>query len=125
MLISVELMLNGAGLALVASARLTPASDELGQLGTLLVMGLAAAEATLVLAMVLVAVKRSGTSDSDRLCAVEGMRRSRGSRVQRTSMNGAGPSSPGPRTLNPSSEESESEYRHVKAIVTWPSNTPL
>jgi len=39
MLISVELMLNGAGLALVASARLTPASDELGQLGTLLVMG--------------------------------------------------------------------------------------
>ena len=46
MLISVELMLNGAGLALVASARLTPASDELGQLGALLVMGLAAAEAT-------------------------------------------------------------------------------
>jgi len=32
------------GMALVASARLTPASDELGQLGTLLVMGLAAAE---------------------------------------------------------------------------------
>ncbi len=72
MLISVELMLNGAGLALVASARLTSASDELGQLGTLLVMGLAAAEATLVLAMVLVAVKRSGTSDSDRLSALRG-----------------------------------------------------
>ena len=45
MLISVELMLNGAGLALVASARLTPASDALGQVGALLVMGLAAAEA--------------------------------------------------------------------------------
>jgi NADH-quinone oxidoreductase subunit K len=72
MLIAVELMLNGAGLALVASARLTPASDELGQLGTLLVMGLAAAEATLVLAMVLVAAKRWGTSDSDRLSALRG-----------------------------------------------------
>jgi NADH-quinone oxidoreductase subunit K len=72
MLISVELMLNGAGLALVASARLTAASDELGQLGTLLIMGLAAAEATLVLAMVLVAAKRWGTSDSDRLSALKG-----------------------------------------------------
>ncbi len=72
MLISVELMLNGAGLALVASARLTAASDELGQLGTLLVMGLAAAEATLVLAMVLVAVKRAGTSDSDELSELRG-----------------------------------------------------
>jgi NADH-quinone oxidoreductase subunit K len=72
MLISVELMLNGAGLALVASARLTAASDELGQLGALLVMGLAAAEATLVLAMVLVTVKRSGTSESDQLSELKG-----------------------------------------------------
>jgi NADH-quinone oxidoreductase subunit K len=44
----------------------------LGQLGTLLVMGLAAAEATLVLAMVLVAAKRWGTSDSDRMSALRG-----------------------------------------------------
>jgi NADH-quinone oxidoreductase subunit K len=72
MLISVELMLNGAGLALVASARLTPASDELGQLGALLVMGLAAAEATLVLAMVLVAVRRTGSADSDGLAELKG-----------------------------------------------------
>jgi NADH-quinone oxidoreductase subunit K len=72
MLISVELMLNGAGLALVASARLTPASDELGQLGALLVMGLAAAEATLVLAMVLVAVRRTGSADSDGLSELRG-----------------------------------------------------
>ena len=39
---------------------------------TLLVMGLAAAEATLVLAMVLVAVKRAGTSDSDGLSELRG-----------------------------------------------------
>lgn len=61
MLISVELMLNGAGLALVASARLTPAADAVGQIGTLLVMGLAAAEATLVLAIVLIVSKRTGS----------------------------------------------------------------
>lgn len=72
MLISVELMLNGAGLSLVASGRLTPAIDELGQLGTLLVMGLAAAEATLVLAIVLVAHKRTGTSESDTMSLLKG-----------------------------------------------------
>ena len=72
MLISVELMLNGAGLALVASARLTPAVDELGQLGALLVMGLAAAEATLVLAIILVAAKRLGGSENTRVSALKG-----------------------------------------------------
>jgi NADH-quinone oxidoreductase subunit K len=72
MLISVELMLNGAGLALVASARLTPAIDELGQLGALLVMGLAAAEATLVLAIILVVAKRWGTSDSATISSLRG-----------------------------------------------------
>jgi NADH-quinone oxidoreductase subunit K len=72
MLISVELMLNGAGLALVASARLTPALDELGQLGTLLVMGLAAAEATLVLAIILVVAKRLGTTLSAKVSSLRG-----------------------------------------------------
>jgi NADH-quinone oxidoreductase subunit K len=60
MLISVELMLNGAGLSIVAAAKSTGASDTLGELATLFVMGLAAAEATLVLAMVLVVQKRFG-----------------------------------------------------------------
>jgi NADH-quinone oxidoreductase subunit K len=68
----VELMLNGAGLAMVASARLTPAADELGQLGALLVMGLAAAEATLVLAIILVVAKRWGTSDSTTISSLRG-----------------------------------------------------
>ena len=58
MLISVELMLNGAGLSMVAAAQLTDFSAVLGQLGTLFIMGLAAAEATLVLAMIVVVARR-------------------------------------------------------------------
>ena len=65
MLIGVELMLNGAGLSIVAAAQLTPADAVLGQLGALLVMGLAAAEATLVLAIVLVVSKRFGDASAD------------------------------------------------------------
>jgi len=65
MLIGVELMLNGAGLSIVAAAQLTPTDAVLGQLGALLVMGLAAAEATLILAIVLVVSKRFGNADAD------------------------------------------------------------
>jgi NADH-quinone oxidoreductase subunit K len=72
MLISVELMLNGAGLSLVASSRLTPAIDELGQLGTLLIMGLAAAEATLVLAIILVVSRRFGTTEIAEIATLKG-----------------------------------------------------
>jgi NADH-quinone oxidoreductase subunit K len=53
-------MLNGAGLSIVAASKSTAASDVLGQLATLFVMGLAAAEATLVLAMILVVHRRFG-----------------------------------------------------------------
>jgi NADH-quinone oxidoreductase subunit K len=72
MLISVELLLNGAGLSLVAAAQLTLASAVLGQLGTLLIMGLAAAEATLVLAIVVVVVRRFQTSDSSAVSELRG-----------------------------------------------------
>ena len=66
MLISLELMVNGAGLSIVASAQLTPADAVIGQLSVLFVMGLAAAEATLVLAIVLVVFKRfKGTQTED------------------------------------------------------------
>ncbi len=65
MLISVELMLNGAGLALVASGQLTPMPDALGQAAALFVMGLAAAESTLVLAIVYVVRKRIGAATAD------------------------------------------------------------
>ncbi|MEW5773386.1 MAG: NADH-quinone oxidoreductase subunit K [Thermodesulfobacteriota bacterium] len=72
MLISVELMLNGAGLSIVAAGQLTAADAALGQLATLLVMGLAAAEATLVLAIVLVVVKRFGHGESQDIFELRG-----------------------------------------------------
>ncbi|PKU26147.1 NADH-quinone oxidoreductase subunit NuoK [Telmatospirillum siberiense] len=71
MLISVELMLNGAGLSIVAAAQLTEANAVLGQLGTLLVMGLAAAEATLVLAIIIVVSRRFGTVETDAISTLK------------------------------------------------------
>jgi len=72
MLISVELMLNGAGLSIVAAGQLTGARADLSQLSTLLVMGLAAAEATLVLAVVLVVAKRFGTVEAATVSELKG-----------------------------------------------------
>ncbi len=71
MLISVELMLNGAGLSIVAAAQLTEADATLGQLGTLLVMGLAAAEATLVLAIIVVVSRRFGTTETSAISTLK------------------------------------------------------
>jgi NADH-quinone oxidoreductase subunit K len=72
MVISIELMINGAGLAIVAAAQLTPANAVMGQLGTLFVMGLAAAEATLILAIVLIVVKRFKTSQAGEISEMKG-----------------------------------------------------
>jgi NADH-quinone oxidoreductase subunit K len=72
MIISLELMLNGAGLSIVAAAQLTPANAILGQLGALFVMGLAAAEAALILAIVLIVVKRFHTSDAGDVSQLRG-----------------------------------------------------
>jgi len=72
MVISIELMINGAGLAIVAAAQLTPANAVMGQIGTLFVMGLAAAEATLVLAIVLIVVKRFKTSQAGEISEMKG-----------------------------------------------------
>ena len=71
MLIAVELMLNGAGLSIVAAAQLTEANATLGQLGALLVMGLAAAEATLVLAIIVVVSRRFGTAEVSALSTLK------------------------------------------------------
>ena len=71
MLISVELMLNGAGLSIAASAGLTPANTVLGQSATLLVMGLAAAEATLVLAIIIVVYRRFGSTRTAELTTLQ------------------------------------------------------
>ena len=72
MLICLELMLNGAGLSIVAASQHTAANAVLGQLGALLVMGLAAAEATLVLAIVLVVTRRFKTSESISVSELKG-----------------------------------------------------
>lgn len=61
-LISVELILNGAGLSVMAAAQYTEASAVLGHLATLLIMGLAAAEATLVLSIIVVVARRFGST---------------------------------------------------------------
>ncbi|MEJ2038010.1 MAG: NADH-quinone oxidoreductase subunit NuoK [Desulfosarcinaceae bacterium] len=72
MLICLELMLNGAGLSIVAATQHTPANVVEGQLAALLVMGLAAAEATLVLAIVLVVTRRFKTSESISVSELKG-----------------------------------------------------
>jgi len=72
MVICLELMLNGAGLSIVAAAQLTPADAVLGQIAALFVMGLAAAEATLILAIVLIVVKRFKTSETGEVSQLKG-----------------------------------------------------
>lgn len=72
MILGIELMLNGAGLSIMASAQLTPTPNEIGQVGTLLVMGIAAAEATLLLAIVLVVTRRFKGVEAARLATMRG-----------------------------------------------------
>ena len=72
MLIALELMINGAGLSIVAAAQLTEGDAVRGQLAALFVMGLAAAEATLMLAIILVVVKRFKSGKTDRISQMRG-----------------------------------------------------
>ena len=72
MLIALELMINGAGLSIVAAAQLTEGDAVIGQLGALFVMGLAAADATLMLAIILVVVKRVKSGQTDRISQMRG-----------------------------------------------------
>jgi NADH-quinone oxidoreductase subunit K len=70
--LGIELILNGAGLSIMASTQLTAAPNELGQVGALLVMGIAAAEATLLLAILLVVFKRFRGVEADKLITLRG-----------------------------------------------------
>ena len=72
MLIALELMINGAGLSIVAAAQLTEGDAVTGQLAALFVMGLAAAEATLMLAIIFVVVKRFKSSKADVISQMRG-----------------------------------------------------
>ncbi len=70
--LGIELMLNGAGLSIMASAQLTPTPNEIGQVGALLVMGIAAAEATLLLAILLVVSRRFKNVEAGKLITMRG-----------------------------------------------------
>lgn len=72
MLIALELMINGAGLSIVAAAQLTDGDAVKGQLAALFVMGLAAAEATLLLAIILVVTRRLKSSKADEIFEMKG-----------------------------------------------------
>jgi len=71
MLISVEMLLNGAGLSVVAAAQLTATDPVTGQLAAIFIMGLAAAEATLVLAMMVVVHRRFGSVSTSALTSLK------------------------------------------------------
>ena len=65
MLISIELMLNGAGLNFVAFNTFLAPDKTVGQTFTLFVMGLAAAEAAICLSIAVAVYRRFRTIISD------------------------------------------------------------
>jgi NADH-quinone oxidoreductase subunit K len=69
-IMSVELMLNAANLALIAVARFLPGHD--GQVLTFLVIAMAAAEAAVGLALVVQVARQRGTVDVDDLTLLSG-----------------------------------------------------
>ncbi len=70
MLMAMELMLNGANLALVAYARFR--ADEAGQVMAFFVMALAAAEAAVGLALVIAVYRHFKTLNIDRFDTLRG-----------------------------------------------------
>jgi NADH-quinone oxidoreductase subunit K len=69
-LMSVELMFNAAGLALVTASRMWGRVD--GQVFVLLVMAVAAAEAAIGLAIVMAWVRHKDTTDVDEMSLLKG-----------------------------------------------------
>lgn len=69
-IMSIELMLNAANLALIAFSRFLPDHD--GQVLTLLVIAVAAAEAAVGLALVVHVARQRGTIDVDNLTLLRG-----------------------------------------------------
>jgi NADH:ubiquinone oxidoreductase subunit K len=65
MLICIELMLNAVNLSLVAFNAYRPASDNAGSIFALLVMAVAAAEATVGLALVIAIIRTRQTPEVD------------------------------------------------------------
>jgi len=67
MLISTELILNGAGLNFMAFNKFTSPDPAVGQIITLFIMGIAAAEAAIVVSFILAVYRKYRTSDPENL----------------------------------------------------------
>jgi NADH:ubiquinone oxidoreductase subunit K len=67
MLISIELIMNGAGLNLVALNRFTSPDNTYGQVFTLFIMGIAAAETAVALGIIILIFRRFGHIDGEKL----------------------------------------------------------
>ena len=67
MLISLELIMNGAGINFVAFNRFSRAGDAAGQIFTLFIMGIAAAEAAIALGIIILIFRRYRNIEADRL----------------------------------------------------------
>ncbi len=72
MLVSTELVLNGAGLNFMAFNKFTAPDPAVGQIFTLFIMGIAAAEAAIVVSFVLAVYRRYRTSDPEEVNGLQG-----------------------------------------------------
>ena len=67
MLISIELIMNGAGLNFVAFNRFVAPERPYGMIFTLFIMGIAAAEAAIALGIIILIFRRFKAFESDEL----------------------------------------------------------
>lgn len=72
MLVSTELVLNGAGLNFMAFNKFTASDPAVGQIFTLFIMGIAAAEAAIVVSFVLAVYRKYRTSDPENVNGLQG-----------------------------------------------------
>lgn len=72
MLLAVELILNGAGLNLVLADRFFHPASPQGEVFTLFIMGVAAAEAAIALGIILLLSRRRGTIGEEGLRGLRG-----------------------------------------------------
>lgn len=72
MLISVELILNAAGLNFMAFNKFLAPDPTVGQIFTLFVMGIAAAEAAIILSIIVAVYRRYRTADVDDVRELKG-----------------------------------------------------
>lgn len=72
MLISTELILNGAGLNFMAFNKFTAPDPAVGQIITLFIMGIAAAEAAIVVSFILAVYRKYNTSDPEVVNELQG-----------------------------------------------------